>query len=68
MDIKKVRSDGQVYVMLSRAQLEQLFILGELHVSKWKASPSALQELRRLEKNALNSRGIGKFQIASWEM
>ena len=66
MDIQKVRSDGQVYVMLSRAQkLEQLYILGDLHISKWKASPSALQELRRLQKNALNSRGIGKFQIAS---
>ena len=52
--------------MLSRAQkLEQLYILGDLHVSKWKASPSALQELRRLETNALNSKGIGKFQIAS---
>ena len=66
MDFQKVRSDGQVYVMLSRAQkLEQLYILGDLHVSKWKASTSALQELRRLERKALNSRGIGKFQIAS---
>ena len=66
MDIQKVRNDGQVYVMLSRAQkLSQLYILGDLHSTKWKASPSALQELSRLEKNALNSRGIGKFQIAS---
>ena len=65
MNIEKVRDDNQVYVMLSRAQkLEQVFILDNLYLKKWKTSESALQELKRLEENSLNFNGIGVFDVA----
>ena len=64
-NIEKVKNDNQVYVMCSRAQkLEQLYILDDLYIKKWKASPGALQELRRLEENSLNANGIGEFSVA----
>ena len=51
--------------MCSRAQkLEQLYIIDDLYIKKWKASAGALQELRRLEENSLNANGIGQFNIA----
>ena len=65
MDIKNVKNDAQVYVMASRAQkLEQLFIIEDLHLHKWKASASALKELSRLTSASLNQVGIGTFNIA----
>ena len=65
INIEKVKDDNQVYVMTSRAQkLEQLFILDDLYLKKWKTSSSALQELKRLEENSLNANGIGEFDIA----
>mgnify|MGYP001241492437 CR=1 FL=1 len=65
MDIKNVKNDAQVYVMASRAQkLEQLFIIEDLYLHKWKASPSALQELKRLTTTSINQDGIGTFHIA----
>ena len=51
--------------MASRAQkLEQIFILDDLYVKKWKASQSALNELKRLERLSLNADGIGVFNVA----
>ena len=65
INIKTVRDDNQVYVMTSRAQkLEQLFILDDLYLKKWKTSSSSLQELKRLEESSLNVNGVGKFDIA----
>ena len=65
MDIQNVKNDSQVYVMISRAQkLDQLFILDDLYLRKWKTSPSAFQELKRLEETALNTDGIGTFDVA----
>ena len=52
--------------MLSRAQkLEQLFILDDLYIKKWKASQSALNELKRLERLSLNADGVGVFSVVS---
>ena len=65
MDVKNVKNDAQVYVMASRAQkLEQLFIIEDLHLHKWKASDSALKELSRLTTASMNQTGIGTFKIA----
>ena len=65
MDVKNVKNDAQVYVMASRAQkLEQLFIIEDLHLHKWKASDSALMELSRLTTASMNHAGIGTFKIA----
>ena len=65
MDVKNVKNDAQVYVMASRAQkLEQLFIIEDLHLPKWKASQSALRELSRLTTTSINQNGIGTFSLA----
>ena len=54
-DLKKVRCEAQVYVILSRAQrLTQIFLIGKLWEEKWKTSESALRELRSSEATALN--------------
>lgn len=55
MDLNSVFEAGQAYVMLSRVQsIDQLYIVGELNEEKIRASPAALEELRRLEKISFN--------------
>ena len=55
MDIDSVFEAGQAYVMLSRIQcIEQLYIVNKLNPTKLKASASALEELKRLEKISFN--------------
>ena len=56
MNINSVFEAGQAYVMLSRIQcMEQLFILKGLDPSKIRASPSALNELKRLKDISFNT-------------
>ena len=46
-----VKKDGLIYVMLGRSErLEDIYISGELDVSKIACSPEALQESKRLEE------------------
>ena len=46
-----VKKDGMVYVMLGRSErLEDIYISGELDVSKIKCNPEALEESKRLEE------------------
>ena len=53
--MKNAWRPAQCYVMLSRAQnLEQIYILDDLHTKNWKCSNSALMELDRLNEVALN--------------
>ena len=55
MDLSSVFEAGQAYVMLSRVQcIEQLYIVGELNEKDIRASPAALNELRRLENISFN--------------
>ena len=54
-DIKSVFEPAQAYVMLSRVQcIDQLFILGEVPISKFYTSEKALTELKKLEENSVN--------------
>ena len=55
MDLNSVFEHGQAYVMLSRVQcIDQLFIFGEFKEEKIKASPAALDELKRLQNISFN--------------
>ena len=55
MDLNSVFETGQGYVMLSRLQcIDQLYIVDELKDEKIRASPAALEELKRLEKISFN--------------
>ena len=51
----RVFEPGQAYVMLSRVQcIEQLYVVGELNEEKIRASPAALEELKRLQQISFN--------------
>ena len=55
MDINSVFEAGQAYVMLSRVQcIDQLFIVDDLKPEKIRASPAALDELKRLREISFN--------------
>ena len=55
LDLNSVFEAGQAYVMLSRVQcVDQLFIVGEFKEEKIKASPAALDELKRLQNISFN--------------
>ena len=55
IDLKRANFAGQAHVMLSRVEcMDQLMILDQLYEEKWKVSKDALEEVERMEKNALN--------------
>lgn len=57
LDLRSVREPAQAYAMLSRVQaLTQLFILEKVPVEKIYPSADAVEELRRLQSVAVNSR------------
>ena len=57
IDLRQVFEAAQAYVMMSRVQsLSQLFILGDLPVTKIYASEAAVKELERLEEDSLNDK------------
>ena len=63
-DLKKVRNEAQVYVILSRAQkLSQIFLIGKLWEDKWKTSESALSELRSSEATAINRPQVEDIEV-----
>ena len=54
-DLRKVREAAQAYVIVSRVQmLDQLFLVGDACIEKFYASPSALQEINRMNQIAVN--------------
>ena len=51
INLKNCTQPSQPYVALSRAQnIQQIFIVGELHEERWFPSNSALQELKNCEE------------------
>ena len=59
MDLTKVFEAAQAYVMLSRVQeLEQLYILNLVPTENVYPSSQALEELKRMNKIALNKKNI----------
>jgi hypothetical protein len=55
LDLRSVMEAAQAYVMLSRVQtLSQLFIIEKVPKEKIYPSPSAVEELRRLESVSIN--------------
>ena len=66
-NFKTVFQAAQAYVMLSRVEtINQLYILGDVPVNKFYASPDALQELQRLETVSINRNKPQWEQSFSW--
>ena len=66
IDLKSVREAAQAYVMLSRVQaLSQIFILDSVCPEKITASMSAMEELERMERDAINVKTSSKSSIIS---
>ena len=66
VDLRTVREAAQAYVILSRVQaLSQLFILESVSADKITASWVAMEELKRLERDAINAKQKQKTSIIS---
>ena len=61
VDLRSVRESAQAYVILSRVQaIHQLYILESVSEEKITSSHIALEELKRMEKVAVNLQTTGK--------
>jgi exonuclease III len=66
VDLRTVRDPAQAYVILSRVQaLSQLFILESVCADRITASMSAMDELKRMERDAINADPVRKSSIIS---
>jgi exonuclease III len=66
VDLRTVREAAQAYVILSRVQaLSQLFILESVSADRITASMVAMEELERMERDAINVRPKQKTSIIS---
>ena len=66
VDLRSVRESAQAYVILSRVQaISQLYILESVSEEKITASITALSELKRMEKVAINLQIVNKTSIVS---
>ena len=66
VDLRTVRDPAQAYVILSRVQaLSQLFILESVCADRITASMSAMDELKRMERDAINVDPVRKSSIIS---
>ena len=66
VDLRTVREAAQAYVILSRVQaLSQLFILESVSPDRITASWVAMEELERMERDAINVKQMKKTSIIS---
>ena len=66
IDLRTVREAAQAYVILSRVQaLSQLFILESVSADKITASRDAMEELNRMERDAINMKQRKETSILS---
>ena len=66
VDLRTVREAAQAYVILSRVQaLNQLTILESVSEDRINASWVAMEELKRMEEKALNSKDMEEAKIVS---
>ena len=65
IDLYKANKDAQAYVMLSRAEcLEQLIILDRLYDESWRVSSAALDEVKSMDKKALNMQTDNSYDFS----